>query len=1302
MRKPSIYQCLGTYRDKADTHTLQGPSTSREISEIGPPRPVEGSYFLNADGTIGFHVGPHDAAATLVLDPSLSVAYSSFLGGTGVDVANSIALDSAGKLYVGGTTTSPASFPESGSKQIGPAGGATDFFIAKIDPSASGTSSLIYLTFLGGSGSQAGGLIAVDSSGDVALTGTTTSTDFPVTDGSTRTTGANDLAVSEIGPTGATLTYSTLFGGSGAESTQNPGGIALDASGNIYIASDTTSTDLSTTTGAYQTAYGGGISDGFLAVFHPLSTPHLVYCTYLGIQAQVGIGGVAVDAGNNAYVAGFTSNPGTSFPIVNGFQATYGGDPSDAFLVKFHSYGQGTSDLGYGTFLGGSGLDKALAIAIGTPMPATVYITGTTESANFPMNGTIAGPQTTLKGTANAFLAVVAENATTGMTSLIYSTYLGGSQSDTGLGVFAAETNEIYITGNTTSFDFPWQDNFQPFNGDTDAFVVKLDPTMAGAASLIYASPLAGTALPGDSALSSGNAIAADGSGHILLAGQTTSADFPRAGAAGNGFQLLCSSCQSSPPAPDAFVVSIQENEGTAPSASFTAQKIDFGEQTIGAQNIPPLFAGVTNTGDAPLNVASLGIVGPNSSDFSLVLTQACMTAPILPGATCDFEVSFQPSVVGPEEAFMAFTDDAPGSPQVFQIEGIGGGPLGVPTPPSLSFGSVQVGSSSSATMSLVDAGNQNLVISKFATSGPGISMFSIQGLTCLPGTSVLPQASCTFQLSFAPTAPGSYSAEIDITDNSGGVSGAVQVIPITGTGAPPAPLVSLLPAALSFGQQAIGTTGGTEAITLANVGGAPMTLTSISITGADASSFAIVANTGSNPCPLSGGTLAAGANCTVTVDFTPQSGGMINATLSFADNAAGSPQTAAISGIGVSSMIQLSATSLNFLPQSVGTGTSQTLKVTSTGNSPVGFSSITISGSNAADFSQTNTCFPAISTPGSCTISVTFNPTAAGNRSATLNLVDNAVGSPQTVALTGVATVAGILLSPSSINFSSQPIGAASAAVAITVKSTGQGSLAINPISPSSFTGPNAADFSQTNNCSGSIAPGNTCALQVVFTPTCGNLPTARSAVLNLTDNAPGNTQTIALAGTATGNFCLTPQTGGTISATVAAGQTATYQLEVVSVRSFTGSVTITCTGAPMESQCAVAPGTASVIPNSPSQFQVNVTTTAPSLTPTARTVPTNWFGARPTKGESNLLALILLLVSFLMVLGRFVGFRAAWKTLAVVILAASLAKCAANGTGPAQSSGTPAGTSTLVVSATSTAPPTTKALNLTLIITP
>jgi hypothetical protein len=184
-----------------------GELARKSAATATPPQryPIEGAYLFEPDGSVGFRIARRHPHAALVIDPSLSITYSTFLGGAGEDTANSIAADSTGKLYIAGTTTSASTFPESAPATTGPGGGSTDFFIAKIDPTASGANSLIYLAFLGGSGNESGGMIAVDKSGRVAITGTTTSADFPVTDGSARTSGANDIVVTELAPTGASL-----------------------------------------------------------------------------------------------------------------------------------------------------------------------------------------------------------------------------------------------------------------------------------------------------------------------------------------------------------------------------------------------------------------------------------------------------------------------------------------------------------------------------------------------------------------------------------------------------------------------------------------------------------------------------------------------------------------------------------------------------------------------------------------------------------------------------------------------------------------------------------------------------------------------------------------------------------------------------------------------------------------------------------------------------------------------------------------------------------------------------------------
>ncbi len=742
-------------------------------------RRVNADYVIEADGTVGFRLGPHDPEAGLVIDPSLSVSYATFLGGAGTDAAASIAVDSSGKIYVGGTTTSESTFSETAAG-IGPADGPAEFFIAKINPSVTGPSSLVYLTFLGGSGTQNGGLIAVDGSGDVAVMGTTTSTDFPVTDLSGPTNGlisgsGNDVTVSEIDPTGAHLFFSTIFGGSGVESLNGTGGIAFDSSGDVYIASDTTttpvdgaSTDLPVTAGAYQSTWDGQPSDGFLAIFQPPSTSGgaamLKYCSYLGTGSAgaPGVGGIAVDGSGNAYIAGWASSSAGSFPSSNAFQASYGGGTSDAFLMKISPQGKGSQDLVYATLIGGSGSDQALAVALDSLTTPNAYVTGTTQSSDFPTHGATGAYQGTLhvSATANAFLVVVGQDALSGQTSLKYSTYLGGSETDAGQGIAVASENAVYVTGKTTSWDFPWHDNLQPFNGAGDAFIAKLDPTTAGSASLIYATPLGGTSPAGGSASATGNGVAADGSGHVYIAGATTAANFPTAVTTENpvnGFQTSCASCGQTPPASDAFVAEVTESVAPAPSVYFSVASVPFTGAGVGLQ-----FAGVLNGGEAPLMISAINVTGPNSGDFALSGQTACLEKSITPGPTaqCSFEVGFTPSTDAFESAFVSVTDNAPGSPQVLELRGLPSGPPSASiSPASYDFGSQPENTSSDGqTIAFSNMGGQPLTLSAFSIGGSDAAQFSEPTSTCFSGVMLASGASCTVQVLSGPKATGCIS----------------------------------------------------------------------------------------------------------------------------------------------------------------------------------------------------------------------------------------------------------------------------------------------------------------------------------------------------------------------------------------------------------------------------------------------------------------------------------------------------------------------------------------------------------------
>jgi trimeric autotransporter adhesin len=739
--------------------------------------------------------------------------------------------------------------------------------------------------------------------------------------------------------------------------------------------------------------------------------------------------------------------------------------------MKILPSGNGVADLSYGTFSGGSGMDQALAIAVGPQLPGTAYVTGTTRSINFPVTGTlfgtVTGYQTTLNGKANAFLAVIGQNGA-GLTSLLYSTYLGGETTDVGLSVWFAQPNQVYVSDSTTSANFPAQYNFQPFSGDQDAFVTELDPTSSGAASLIFSTPMGGTSAAGVSATSLAAGIAADGNGNVYVAGVTTAGDFPMAGNPDTGFQLTCASCQQTPPLNDAFLVEITPSSTAMPSVSLNTGKVNFGIQPVGTLSIPPQGVAVKNTGDAPLNISSVTLAGPNSAGFSLQGPIECTTAPVPPGSMCSFEVGFVPSLVGPEGAFVNFTDDAPSGSQVLEVVGVGGGPLAVVSPLSVNFGDQPEGtiSSSAQIITLTNAGKQPLTVTGvILTSGPTAGEFPPESPATASALVVLaPGGSCAIAIKFQPETTGLISTEVGFVDNSGFLTGAQQVVTVSGTGTGLAPILTLAPTSHSFGTQPVGINSGTQTVTSTNAGSALLNLTGIAITGSNSTNFGFFVK-GTNPCPLPSGTLITGASCTISVNFAPQALGTVSAMLSISDNAAGSPQSVALSGNGGTSGISLSPASLNFASQTVGAGSAaQAVTVSNTGTTPVAMT-ISVVGTNPGDFAETDNCSQSpVAGGNTCVMNVTFDPTQTGPRSAVLMLSDNAPQSPQILALSGTAVQAAAMISPTgTISFGGALAGTASPPVTVTITNSGAGAAILN-VGVASINPPGS--FATVNNC--------------------------------------------------------------------------------------------------------------------------------------------------------------------------------------------------------------------------------------------
>ncbi len=428
------------------------------------------------------------------LNPSGSaLIYSTYLGGSGAESGGGIELDADGSVYVSGHTSS-SDFPTTPGAFQTAFGGSTDRFVTKLNSTGSG---LVYSTYVGGSGDDQGGGIAVDAAGNAYITGLTSSTNFPTTTGALQPAlagGVYDAYVAKLNSTGSALIYSTYLGGSSADWGS---GITLDSDGNAYVSGTTSSTNFPTTAGAFQPTFAGGLYDAFVAKLDPAGSA-LVYATYLG--GNIGNvehpgrefgGDIAVDADGNTYVTGFTSS--SNFPTTAGaFRTTFAG----GFVTKLDPTGSAPV---YSTYLGDTEDDAGNGIAVDAN--GNAYVTGITYSGTFPT--TPGAFQSSFGGSSDAFVTKL--NATG--SALIYSTYLGGTGPDWGAGIARDSSGNVYVTGSAGSTNFPTTPGaFQSVFGGggnaafprgpraSDAFVAKFIDDSTAPNTIAASSPAANAA----------------------------------------------------------------------------------------------------------------------------------------------------------------------------------------------------------------------------------------------------------------------------------------------------------------------------------------------------------------------------------------------------------------------------------------------------------------------------------------------------------------------------------------------------------------------------------------------------------------------------------------------------------------------------------------------------------------------------------------------------------------------------------------------------------------------------------------
>jgi hypothetical protein len=718
----------------------------------GRRREIGGNYVIRRGRRVGFELAGYDSKRPLIIDPVLG--YSTYLGGNGTDSGNGIAVDSSGNAYITGSTES-TNFPTTpGAFQTTCNGGSNcttdgDAFVTKLNPAGS---ALVYSTFLGGSNTDVGLGIAVDSSGNAYVTGSTASADFPVTSSAFQTT-PGGIFVTKLNPLGSALVYSTYLGAN--SNTDTGQGIAVDGSGNAYVTGGAGS-GFPTTSGTFQTTCGGGVycyyGDAFVTKFNA-SGSALVYSTYLGGSfADIGHG-IAVDSSGDAYVTGRTGSH--DFPVTPGaFQTTCDDGNNcvadgDAFVTEFNASG---SALVYSTFLGGNSYDSGGGIAVDSS--GNAYVTGATSSGDFPVT---AGAFQTTCGNPNCGIsddAFVTKFNPTG-SALVYSSYLGGSNADTGQGVAVDSAGNAYVAGQTFSTNFPTTPGaFQTTCGGStdcssfgDTFVTEFNPT---GSALLYSTYLGGSGPDG------GSGIAMDSAEDAYVTGHTRSPDFPVTPGA---FQTSDSGHGT-----DAFVAKFS-SVGLSPSS------LNFGSPLKTTSS--PQVSTLTNTANATLTINSIAVIGANNSDFS---EKNNCPASVPVGSSCQFTVTFTPSGIGNASASISITDNALNSPQALMLAGVGTDFTVTPT------------SQTSVTVTPGQAANYAVSV------GPVDGFNQAVALAC---SGAPPQSTCTITPS-SVTLDGVHAASANIAVVTAGSSAALNP-PLEGSSTKLAVLLEMLGGVLGF-----------------------------------------------------------------------------------------------------------------------------------------------------------------------------------------------------------------------------------------------------------------------------------------------------------------------------------------------------------------------------------------------------------------------------------------------------------------------------------------------------------------------
>jgi hypothetical protein len=504
---------------------------------------------------------------------------------------------------------------------------------------------------------------------------------------------------------------------------------------------------------------------------------------------------------------------------------------------------------------------------------------------------------------------------------------------------------------------------------------------------------------------------------------------------------------------------------------------------------------------------------------------------------------------------------------------------------------------------------------------------------------------------------------------------------PITG----PTALLSAM--SLSFGSLSLGQPSNPQTLTILSNGGQALSLNSFAFTGASPGDFSMTSDTCHVPSAL-----PPGQSCSVLISFTPSAAGSRTAAFTITDNASPPMESVQLNGTGLNPApaVSLMPGSLDFGTVTQGTSTSLPISVKNSGTAALHISSIAIAGANTNDFSSSSpTCTAPLSANSTCTITVTFTPLAAGLRTATVTLTDDAPDSPQVINIQGNASAgptSAVVLNPSSPDFGAKTQGT-STPMNVTVTNAGTAAL---HISNAVLGGANANEFSLSDpTCNTAIAASGSCTIVLVFAPVSVG---AHVASVTLTDDAPSSPQVINITGMANAAFTAGPAPGGSTSASVSAGQTAQYLLQLNPGAGFSSTVSLACSGAPLGAVCQVPPNV-SIVNGAPAPFTVTIPTAGTAVLPPS--IP--WYLNPPARIRLLLPLLFILLAFFVM--NRWIlapalhSRRWAWTAALTIIFLYSIISAAGCGSSSPVTTTppplvTPSGTSTITITLSAMSP--------------